>query len=107
MSNRVFFIQVCELGERLTDKFSLFGITIYQWNWNYFPVEVQKMLIIVLADLHEPVIVRGFANTLCARESFKKVIQTQLNTISIIQNGFSFLAIICFFRLCGPAFAIF
>lgn len=64
---------MCELGEQLTAKFSLFNITMYQWNWYLYPADVQQMLVLVLADVQEPVIVRGFANTLCARDSFKKV----------------------------------
>lgn len=69
------------MGQQMSEKFNLFNTTMYQWNWYYFPADVQKMLILVFADAQEPVIVRGFADTLCARESFKKVMQ-KLRTIS-------------------------
>lgn len=64
---------VCEIGERTTDKFNKLNSKIYQCDWYVFPIKMQQMLVIVLANAQRPVIVKGFANTLCARESFKKV----------------------------------
>lgn len=66
---------ICELGERLSSKFVEFSDTFYQCDWHSFPMEIQKMYVTILADAKKPVMIEGFANTLCARESFKKVIQ--------------------------------
>lgn len=67
------------------------------------------MLIIVLTDIQEPVIVRGFANTLCARESFKKVMQQpksfQPNSFVNEKKNIIFSSI--FYRRLGQVFAIF
>lgn len=69
----VSFFQVCELGERTTAGFDSFNDTFFQCEWYLFPIELQQMLLIMIANAQQPVIIKGFANTLCARESFAKV----------------------------------
>ena len=53
--------------------FDSFNDTFSQCDWYSFPIEIQQMLVIVMANAQQPVIIKGFANTLCARESFTKV----------------------------------
>lgn len=65
---------ICELGQRLTLKFEQFSDALYQCDWYSFPIEMQEMYVIMLMNAQQPVIIKGFANTLCARESFVKVI---------------------------------
>lgn len=64
---------VCEIGEMTTSEFDSFNDTFYQCEWYEFPIKIQRMLLIVTANAQHPVIIKGFGNTLCARESFTKV----------------------------------
>lgn len=64
---------ICELGERLSKKFADFNDALYQCDWYSFPIGMQQILLTMIMNAQEPVIMKGFANTLCARESFLKV----------------------------------
>lgn len=70
------FIQIlifCELGKRVTDRFAHISDVIYFSEWYTFPKEIQQMLPTVLVAAQEPVVLQGFANLKCTRDSFKKV----------------------------------
>ena len=64
---------VCECGEMLTTRFNELGDQLCQCNWYLFPVEMQRMFVIVVVDAQQPTIIRGFDNAPCARDTFKKV----------------------------------
>lgn len=65
---------VCEFGEMTTARFEDLGEQLCQeCNWYLFPMELQRMFVIVVVEAQEPIIIRGFDNTPCARETFKKV----------------------------------
>ena len=63
----------CENGETVTHQFQVFNVELRQFNWYILPINVQKMFIIVVANAQQPSFIRGFANAICLRESFKKV----------------------------------
>lgn len=77
---------VCELGERMSNMFKSFNETLYQSNWYEFPIEIRRMFALVLMDAQQTVMIEGFANTLCARKSFKKVILHRLRFHKAITN---------------------
>lgn len=62
-----------DLGEDVSNHFYELNDTIYQSEWYAFPIEVQRMLPILLMTTQKQVVPRGFGNLLCIRESFKKV----------------------------------
>lgn len=62
----------------VTHEFKQFHEKLSQCNWYEFPRELQRMLVIVLINTQEPATIKGFANTSCTREEFKKV--SVLNT---------------------------
>lgn len=64
---------ICELGERLTDHFNEISIGIFQCDWYIFPIDVQKMFLIVLLNAQTPITIRGFGNLNCTRDKFKDV----------------------------------
>lgn len=64
---------VCELGERFSNMFKLFSEELWSSNWYEFPIEIRRMFVMVLAESQQTVMIEGFASTLCARVSFKKV----------------------------------
>lgn len=64
---------VCELGERFSNMFKMFNDELWASNWYEFPIPIRRMFVMVLAEAQQTVVIEGFASTLCARVSFKKV----------------------------------
>lgn len=64
----------CEIGERVTHQFNLFNEKFLHCNWYLFPIEMQRIYSIVLIGVQDPAIIQGFANTICTRDAFKRVI---------------------------------
>lgn len=62
-----------EFGELLSRKMSTVNINLSQCKWYLFPHEMKRMLIIVLTNTQQPMIVCGFGNIPCSRETSKKV----------------------------------
>lgn len=62
-----------ELGERMSMSFVEVGDEIGELDWYAFPIEIQKMLPIVLIDSQKPIAIRCFGSIFCGREIFKKV----------------------------------
>lgn len=67
----IFFF--CELGEMVTNQFNQFSDVLGQSSWYLFPIELQRMLVTAIVNAQEPVIIRGFGNTMCTRDAFKLV----------------------------------
>lgn len=63
----------CDFGERVTSEFNQITEAVYQFDWYTFPMKIQQMMPNIIIATQEPVVVRGFANTMCTRESFKMV----------------------------------
>lgn len=63
----------CELGERVTQQFNEFNEQFCQCNWYLFPIEMQRMFIIVISNTQRPAIIEGYANIVCTRDAFKQV----------------------------------
>lgn len=64
----------CESGQMVGIQFEMFNDALNQCNWWSFPVEMQQMLIVVMANSQYLTLIRGYGNVLCTRETFKKVI---------------------------------
>lgn len=71
----IFFF--CEFGEMLTNQFNVFDEELCQCDWYAFPVEIQRMLVIVMINTQQTTALRGYANTFCTRDFFKKVFNIQ------------------------------
>lgn len=67
----IFFL--CQCGQFVTNQFDYFDDKLYQCNWHLFPIEIQRMLVIVMTNTQRPSTVHGFANTFCTRDAFKGV----------------------------------
>lgn len=63
----------CELGQRMTDAFEEIEYTVDQFDWYLFPIEIQQMLLMTVANAQHPVSVECFASITCTREVFKNV----------------------------------
>lgn len=64
---------ICEFGEMISNEFEVFANEFGQLCWYRFPIEIQRMFIIVMANAQQSEILQAFGNTPCTREIFKKV----------------------------------
>lgn len=67
----------CEIGERVTHQFNAFNEKLCDSNWYSFPIEIQRIYLVVLVGVQNPSFIYGFAHTVCTREAFKKVISAR------------------------------
>lgn len=75
----------CEFGERMVEQFDVINDLLFQCDWHVFPVEMQRIFIIVLANTQRHPVVTGFGNVECVREFFKKVMQSRKFRFSIVK----------------------
>lgn len=57
----------------VTDQFEMFKDELCLCDWYLFPIDVQRMLIVAMANAQQRTYIQGYANTLCARITFKQV----------------------------------
>lgn len=69
---------ICEFGQMTTDQFVLFDEELCQCNWYAYPIELQKLLLVFTANSQRPAIFKGYANTECTRDAYKKVKKLRL-----------------------------
>lgn len=67
------FLAYCEFGERITDELDEFRRKLSQCRWYSFSIEMQRSYLITLSCTHQSVVIQGFANTACTRDTFKAV----------------------------------
>lgn len=70
------FVQIflfCELGENLTSQFDKLNGIIFECEWYTFPIGIQKSLPIIMMGIRLPVVISGYGNIRCTRETFHKV----------------------------------
>lgn len=63
----------CELGQRMADAFEEIEITIDRCDWYLLPIKTKRTLLMIIANVQQPVEVGCFGSTTCAREVFKNV----------------------------------
>lgn len=63
----------CELGQRITVAFDECSVIIEQFDWFLFPVEIQRMLLIVIHFAQQSIVIKCFGSAACDRETFKYV----------------------------------
>lgn len=73
LSDFVLLFAPCEMGERLGNLFIKFDVEIGQMNWYLFPIDIQKVLPIVMINTQQPVLIEFFGSIACTRSQFKKV----------------------------------
>lgn len=68
---QIFFF--CNQGNLLTNRFEDFENIICQKEWYLFPIEIQKVLPIIINGLQDTVLLRGFGSIACTRSTFQNV----------------------------------
>lgn len=56
----------CELGQRTSEEFEKIKYTINQSNWYLFPIEVKRMLPMIIANAQDPVALECFGSIACS-----------------------------------------
>lgn len=64
---------LCELGEMVTNQYEMLDFEMYQCDWYLFSVGMQRSLVIFMSFSQQPIMIQGFGNTRCVRDTFKKV----------------------------------
>lgn len=68
------------MGQQMSNAFEEINVTFGQFDWHLFPIDVQKLLPIILVNVQRPVHLSYFGSVLCAsRETFKKVRLIRIN----------------------------
>lgn len=69
----VFVSLFCELGEMTLERYEKVDQQLFNCKWYKFPIEIQRMLVIVIANSQQPVTICGYGNIVCTRDALKKV----------------------------------
>lgn len=64
---------LCEFGERLAHQFLEINDEIFRSNWYKLPIDIKKMLPIIVNGTQHPIVISGIGDTECTRETFKNV----------------------------------
>lgn len=75
----------CELGQMVANQFDIFNDKLDQCKWYLFPIDVQRMFVIILANSKQSIEISAFGNVPCTRDTFKKV---PIHFIFILQKKF-------------------
>lgn len=57
----------------ISNRFDMFNDALDQCHWYLFPIEMQRMFIIVTANTQRPTIIHAFGNAQCTRAANKTV----------------------------------
>ena len=73
-----FIFLLCNFGENVTSQFTAIDNAISEFDWNFFPHDVQRFLPTIMISTQKPVIFQGiFGNVVCTRAAFKTVSDSQ------------------------------
>lgn len=64
---------VCELGQGINSAFDGIDSAISLLHWYLFPIEIQRMLPMIMAHTQRPVLLECLGSTKCTRDVFKDV----------------------------------
>lgn len=76
-----------ELGERVTTQFDTFDEQLCQSHWYFYPIEMQRIVLIFMLDSQQLVSIRGFGSIVCCRGFFQSVsLHVRLHSIQTYNN---------------------
>lgn len=81
----------CELGERACDMFGTVDETMDEIDWYLYPIEIKRMLPIIMIVTQKSVYIQLFGSITASRETFKRVRYTHCLT-----NNFNNHHLFCF-----------
>lgn len=63
----------CEVGQRVTSQYEIFGDELRKCNWHVLPIEMQRIYLTFLLDTQQPIFIQSYGGIVCSRETYKKV----------------------------------
>lgn len=63
----------CEIGERMSNAVFEIEDEIAQFDWYSFPLEIQKILPIIIVNVQKPINIDCFGSISATRDTFKEV----------------------------------
>lgn len=63
----------CEIGQRISDAFDKIDLTIEQFSWYLFPIEIKRMLPMIMSITQQTISLECFGSITCTRNVFKNV----------------------------------
>lgn len=63
----------CELSQRLGNAFDEIDFIVDQFDWYLFPIEMKRLLPLIMSISQQPVSLECFGSIMCTREVFKNV----------------------------------
>lgn len=67
------FFFICNHGEMVTGAFDEMDDIVYGMDWNLCLIELQKYLVVMLAIIRQPIIIKGIFSLDSGRFTFKRV----------------------------------
>lgn len=67
------FLIFCEFGEQMSGLFGGIYEQIFSLDWYTYPVELQRIMPVILMNSQKPVVLKGFGNVPVTRLNFKSV----------------------------------
>lgn len=64
---------VCECCQRYVNTFSDINDTFVQLRWYLYPIEIRRLLILMILNAQYPIDIAFFGSMTCCREQFRKV----------------------------------
>lgn len=65
---------ICELGQRVTNRYEAYGDELCKCDWYSLPVKLQRLYLIFLLDTQQPKRIQSYGGIVCSRKTFKKVV---------------------------------
>lgn len=94
----------CELGHRMTDAFVQINYSVDRFRWYLLPIEIKRMLPMVIRSAQEPISLECFGTTTCTRDVFKSV---GISNIKSIEKRVDVLIFLISFQIVHTAFSCF
>lgn len=66
----------CECGQQFCDAFGNLNYSLGQLGWYFLPIEIQRLLPMIIINSQQPMLVKCYGNISCERDTFKKVNRT-------------------------------
>lgn len=77
---------VCEFGHQLTSQFNRFDERLCHSKWYLLPMDLQKMLVIVMTNTQQPAYLHSYGNIELTRNSFKEVCHISILDVNRLNN---------------------
>lgn len=63
----------CDLSQRIERAFEECNDVINQFKWYWFPIEIQRLLPLIMIAAQQPIEIKTFGSVACDRDTFKRV----------------------------------